>query len=208
MASAIGDVVRRRGYRAGEPQRRLPDLRRLDRGSGDVRPEKCAANARTYAADPRVVIEVGPYNSGCAQRQIPIAGAAPNGPLAMVSPTNTDPLLTRDVRPGERRAYTRIMAREDRSAAAMAEELKARGLRSVFVVDDGEYGLDPAGYFAVAAREAGLRVAGRASWTDRTTAADRPPRRAIGRRRRLRLRPARQRRRSDDPLAAPPTVRA
>ena len=127
MATAIGDVVRQRGYRAGDHSVGYRICDDSTEGAATFDAEKCAANARTYAADPRIVIEVGPYNSGCAQRQIPIAGAAPNGPLAMVSPTNTDPLLTRDVRPNERRAYTRLMAPEDRVAAAMAGELKARG---------------------------------------------------------------------------------
>jgi DNA-binding SARP family transcriptional activator len=171
MALAIGEVVKRSGYRAGRLRvgYRICDDSTEEAATFDAK--KCASNARAYAADRRVVVEVGPYNSGCAREQIPIASKAPNGPLAMISPTNTDPLLTRDVQPNARRAYARIIAREDRVAEAMAQELKARGARTVFVVDDGEYGLDPAGYFAVAARAAGLRVLGRASWTGRRTAA-------------------------------------
>ena len=115
-------------------------------------------------ATPRVVLEVGPYNSGCAQRQLAITVAAPGGPLAVISPTNTDPLLTRDVRPSTTRGYARIIARDDRQAAAIAAHLRKQGYRSVFVLDDGAFGLAPGSYFAAAARVQGLRITGRASW--------------------------------------------
>ena len=42
-----------------------------------------------------VIGVVGPYNSSCAVPEIPIANAAPGGPLAMISPTNSDVALTR-----------------------------------------------------------------------------------------------------------------
>lgn len=89
----------------------------------------------------------------------------------MLSPTNTDPSLTRDALPGGRGAYARLIAPDDRQGAAMAAELRRRGVRSVFVLDDGGPGLDPSGHFTVAARARGLRIAGRLSWTGRTRAA-------------------------------------
>ena len=46
---------------------------------------------------------IGPYNSGCAELQIPIVSRSAAGPLAMISPANTDVVLTRG--PHARRLY-------------------------------------------------------------------------------------------------------
>ena len=51
---------------------------------------KAGKNLDLYAADHRVIAEIGPYNSPCAKVQLPIAAKAPGGPLPVVSPTNTD----------------------------------------------------------------------------------------------------------------------
>jgi DNA-binding SARP family transcriptional activator len=165
MARAIEATVARRGGRAGRLRVGLTLCDDSTAARATFDPEKCAANARSYAADPRIVVEVGPYNSGCAERQIPIAASAPGGPLGMVSPTATDPLLTRTRRPG---AFTRVIATDADQAAVMAAELHRRGLRRVFVLDDADgtntYGLTVASYFAAAAARDGLKVVGRASW--------------------------------------------
>jgi DNA-binding SARP family transcriptional activator/ABC-type branched-subunit amino acid transport system substrate-binding protein len=165
MVSAMQQTLERQGYRAGSHRIGLLvcDDSTAERGTWDG--AKCRANARAYAANRRIVAEIGPYNSPCAQLQLPIAAAAPGGPLAMVSPTNTDPLLNR---PGTRApvgAYTRVVATDDRQAQMAARFLRDRGHRRVFVLDDGDqYSLNLASYFAAAARAAGLTVGGRASW--------------------------------------------
>lgn len=161
MAAAMLAVMDRRGYRAGRHRVSLLICDDSTSDTANYDPEKCAANARSYAADPRIVIEIGPYNSGCADRQIPIAATAPGGPLGMVSPTATDPLLTRGRQTG---AFTRVVATDADQAAVMAAELRRRGERRVFVVDDGAYGQAVGSYFAAAAVRAGLRIVGRASW--------------------------------------------
>ena len=56
---------------------------------GDLGRREVRGQRPRLRRDPDVVIEVGPYNSGCARRQIPIAATAPRGPLAMLSATNT-----------------------------------------------------------------------------------------------------------------------
>lgn len=171
MARAIGYVVRHHGHRAGRTRIGYRVCDDSTAQSSTFDPGKCAANAHAYAADRRVVVEVGPYNSPCAAQQLPIAAQAPGGPLAMVSPTNTAASLTRDVRAGDRRAYARVIGRDDRQGAVMAGELRRRGVRTVYVADDAAggptYGLELAGYFAAAARSAGLRVVGRGSWAGR-----------------------------------------
>jgi ABC-type branched-subunit amino acid transport system substrate-binding protein len=164
MVAATRSELRRRHYRAGRHSvgLRVCDDSTTQRGSFDA--EKCRANVRAYVADRRIVAELGPYNSPCAAQQLPIAVAARGGPLPMISPTNTDPLLTRERPHG---AYVRIIATDDRQAQAAARFLRAKGHRRAFVLDDGDgYGLSGGGYFAAAARSAGLRVLGRATWGD------------------------------------------
>ena len=168
MLSAMQQTLESHAYRAGSRRVGLLvcDDSTVQRGTWDG--AKCRANARAYAADRRIVAEIGPYNSGCTQEQLPIAAAAPGGPLAVVSPTNTDPLLNR---PGSGQpvgAYARVVATDDRQAQMAARFLRDRGHRRVFVLDDGDqYTLNAASYFAEAARAAGLTVAGRATWHGR-----------------------------------------
>jgi len=165
MISAIERAMARHGYRAGTQRVGLLvcDDSTAERGTFD--PAKCHANARAYAADRRVVAEIGPYNSPCGYQQLPIAAAAPGGPLAVVSPTNTDPLLNRPGAGQAAGAYARVVAADDRQAQMAARFLRGRGHRAVFVLDDGDrYSLNAAGYFAAAARATRLAVRGRATW--------------------------------------------
>src|SRR5439155_13836796 len=95
MVDAVRLVLKRHGYRAG-PHRvvfRSCDDTTLATGSYDA--AVCAANARAYAADPSIVGVVGPWNSLCAVAEVPVLNRAPGGPLAVVSPINTYPGLTR-----------------------------------------------------------------------------------------------------------------
>ena len=169
MISAVERTLASHGYRAGTHRVGLLvcDDSTAERGTFDA--AKCRANARAYAADRRVVAEIGPYNSPCAFQQLPIAAAAPGGPLAVVSPTNTDPLLTRPgTGPAAGAAYARVVAADDRQAQMAARFLHEHGHRTVFVLDDGDlYSLNAASYFAVAARRSGLAVLGRATWRGR-----------------------------------------
>jgi ABC-type branched-subunit amino acid transport system substrate-binding protein len=65
-----------------------------------------------------------------------------------------------------RRAFARVVAADDVQAQAGARALARAGDRRVFVLEDGGgYGGDAAGFFAVAAREAGLRIVGRGRFT-------------------------------------------
>jgi DNA-binding SARP family transcriptional activator/streptogramin lyase len=58
-------------------------------------PDRCASNMRAYVRDRSVLGVIGPFNSFCASAQIAIANRAPGGPLAMISPSNTQTGLTR-----------------------------------------------------------------------------------------------------------------
>ncbi len=168
MARAIASVVRTHAHRAGGLRvgYRICDDSTAQAASFDR--DRCIANARAYADDPRVVIEVGPYQSGCAVWQLRVARGAGRSAVPMVSPTNTAPDLTSNIRPAARAPYARVIARDDLQARAMVSELRSRSQTSVFVLDDAAgattYGFELASHFAQAARTGGLRVAGRASW--------------------------------------------
>ena len=83
---------------------------------------------------------IGPYYSSCAAVQIPILSRRAAGPLAMVSPTNTDPGLTlntpySDHDPGALypdgvRNYVRVVPPENAMGAAAATLREADGSRA------------------------------------------------------------------------------
>ena len=169
MSEAIAYVLRQRGFRAGRFSVGYQACDDSTAQTGSFDPEKCAANAKLYAASPAVIGEVGPYNSGCAVVQIPIANRAPGGGLAMISPTNSDVGLTRaspitpegllDVLyPSGRRNYVRIYPGEDVQAAAAAVHARELGAKRVAVISDGGYGRPWAFNFSRAARRLGVTV--------------------------------------------------
>jgi branched-chain amino acid transport system substrate-binding protein len=137
----------------------------------------CAANTRSFAADPRVIGMIGPFNSGCAKVEIPIANRAS---LPMISPSNTWPGLTKagpSTSRGEPgiyyptgvRTYFRVSPSESDEAASDAIFAKQLGAKRVFVLyqgSPGDYGTDIAGYFKRAALRLGLSVAGFAPWVE------------------------------------------
>ena len=136
--------------------------------------EKCAANAKRYAATASVIAVIGPYNSGCAAAEIPIANRAKPGPLPIISPTNSYVGLTRKgpgVLPGDPerfyptgvRNFARVYPPDDMQGAADAVLAKRLGVRHPYVYlddpNDGYSGtLAPA--FATAAKRLGLDVIG------------------------------------------------
>ena len=86
---------------------------------------------------------IGPFNSPCAQIEIPILNRAPGGPLAMISPSNTHAGLTRlgaparglrgepDVYyPTGERNYVRLPALDNMHGAAHAMLAQQLGLRA------------------------------------------------------------------------------
>lgn len=82
---------------------------------------------------------IGPYNSGCAELQIPIVSRTAAGPLAMVSPANTDSGLTRGPRalplhPDGVRSYARVVTHNESQAAAAAHLARRSGARRAAVV--------------------------------------------------------------------------
>jgi branched-chain amino acid transport system substrate-binding protein len=132
---------------------------------------KCATNARLYAGNKSVIGVVGTFNSGCAKIIVPIINRA--GPLAMVSPANTNVGLTKKWDPGEpqkyyptgKRNYARVVATDDVQGPADALFMKSLGVKKVYVLNDKQtYGFGVATTYQKAAKKIGLQVVGFKGW--------------------------------------------
>ena len=172
MSEAIAHVLRQRGFRAGRLRIGYQSCDDSTAQAGNFDDVKCAANAKLYAETAAVIGEIGPFNSGCAFGQIPIANRAG---LAMISPTNSEVGLTHptplapeghldELYPTGERNYVRVSPRDDAQAAAAALFLRDAGARRVAVVSDGGFGEVVAVPFSRTARTLGLDVAVSKRW--------------------------------------------
>jgi branched-chain amino acid transport system substrate-binding protein len=126
---------------------------------------KCATNARSYATNRSVIGVVGTFNSGCAKIEVPILNRAHPGPMAMVSPANTNPGLTKHWDPGEPqkyyptgvRNYARVVATDDFQGPADAMWSKSLGYKKVYVLNDKQT-------YKNAAKKLGIQVVGFKGW--------------------------------------------
>jgi branched-chain amino acid transport system substrate-binding protein len=147
--------------------------------AGEWTPELETRNANVAAADPDVMIYIGPYNSGAAKISMPILNKAtpegrpneqPSG-LLMISPANTSPGLTKPnpfdprepgvYRPTGKINYTRVVPTDDLQGPLGADWAKQMGMKRIFVLDDQEvYGQGIAQLFAQRCDDIGLEVVG------------------------------------------------
>jgi branched-chain amino acid transport system substrate-binding protein len=134
---------------------------------------KCATNARSYANNRSVIGVIGTFNSGCAKIEVPILNRAHPGPMAMVSPANTNPGLTKHWDPGEPqkyyptgvRNYARVVATDDFQGPADAMWSKSLGYKKVYVLNDKQtYGFGVATTYKNAAKKLGIQVVGFKGW--------------------------------------------
>ena len=97
---------------------------------------RCASNAKAFARNLKVVGVVGTWESFCADVQIPIANGAPQGPLAMLGPSNTADYLTLEdvMYPSGIRNYTRIVPPNRYQGSAQAGLAKALGAPNAFLL--------------------------------------------------------------------------
>ena len=127
----------------------------------------CRRNARDYVATEDVVGIIGPFHSGCALLQIPIVSRRAAGPLAMISPTNTQLLLTRTrqaaaLYPDGVRSYSRVITHDIAQGTAAAHVAERQGARRVAALHQDEPEPDYArglnAGFVASARSLGLDV--------------------------------------------------
>ena len=156
MVDAIRFVLQDNGFRAGEYVVGYQSCDDSTAQSGKYEDRKCAANANAYASAERLVAVIGPWNSGCAEVEIPILNRAPGGPLALISPSNTHPNLTRGGRlsmapqgskdepgvyyPTGTRNFVRLAARDDLQGVALAMRARRLGLKGVYLLYDPFFG--------------------------------------------------------------------
>jgi branched-chain amino acid transport system substrate-binding protein len=140
-------------------------LETLDDGNeaGQWQPELEASNAQKAANDKSAVAYIGPYNSGAAKVSIPILNRAG---LLQISPSATWPGLTKPgfaqgepgiFYPTGQRTFFRTTPTDDAQAPAAALWARSLGLKTYYVLDDGEaYGAGIANLFARYAQQIGL----------------------------------------------------
>lgn len=139
--------------------------------TGGWDPAKCATNAHLYANNKTVIGVLGTFNSGCAKIIVPILDRA--GPMAMVSPANTNPGITKKWDVGEPqkyyptgvRNYARVVATDDIQGPADALWSQSLGFKKVFVLNDKQtYGVGVAKAYKSAATKLGIKVTGYKGW--------------------------------------------
>jgi len=141
-------------------------------------PQKGAQNVQQMLSDPKTVAMIGPFNSNVAQAEIPIANG---GPLAMMSPSNTNECLTQTfpycspqpaaLRPSGKNNYFRIAAPDTVQGPAMADYIiKTLKLTKVAVFSDNEtFGKGVANNFAARLQATGGTVTNRSDFDWKTT---------------------------------------
>jgi branched-chain amino acid transport system substrate-binding protein len=170
MTKAIAYVFNAAGWKAGNYTIAYQSCDDSTAQAGKWDSGTCQSNANNYASDSSVVAEIGTFNSGCAEIEIPIDNQAANGPLAMVSPANTYVGLThagpgtaagepQKYYPTGTRNYARVVAADDFQGAADATLAKQLGIKKLFVLNDAEaYGQGVATNMSNAAKKLGIKI--------------------------------------------------
>jgi branched-chain amino acid transport system substrate-binding protein len=137
----------------------------------------CRRNALAESAAPPLVGVLGPFNSGCAQIEIPIDERGATGPLPLVSSTTTYVGLTHrgvGTSPGEPgryypngvRNFFRVVAADDVQGAADADAAKRLGVRKLYLLEDGSsYASGLTAAVSRRAKALGIGLAGSATWS-------------------------------------------
>ena len=149
----------------------LDDGIAANNGSWDAAKE--AENATGVVNDPDAVVYIATYNSGAAAVSIPILNQAQPGPMAMISPSNTYPGLTKEAPgveedeperyyPTGKRNYMRVVPADDlQGPAAAAWAVESDGLGNAYVLHDNQlYGRGVALAFRDTFEQLGGTVAG------------------------------------------------
>lgn len=151
--------------------------------SGAHDPATGAQNVTALIGDALVAGITGPFNSGVAQAEMPIAN---NAPIAMISPSNTNQCLTQTgadigctgannlvptLRPTGKVTYFRIATTDDHQGPANADYLyNTQHYKKAYVVDDTEvYGKGIANTFSGEWTKLGGTLLGRDSEPGTTT---------------------------------------
>jgi branched-chain amino acid transport system substrate-binding protein len=169
MSQAVELMLREHQFKAGRYNVALQSCDDSTQQSGNWDVLRCVSNAKELAANRHVLGVIGPFNSGCAQAEIPIANRAS---LPLVAPTTSMSSLTRAPPPGSPpignlyptgvRTFARVFPATNAEAAAVALLAKQLGARRIYVLRGGNepYVEDIAPWFLEIAHEVGLTVSG------------------------------------------------
>jgi len=178
MSNAIRFVLAEHRFRAGRYSvgYQLCDDSSAQTGSWTT--AKCSATAKAIAAEPNVLGVIGPFNSGCAQVELPILARARSGPVAELSPSATYVGLTHHGpgteanEPGLYRSngapiFLRDVAADDAQGDANAILARRLGVQRLFLLPDGSaYGRGLAAAALAGAWRLGIAVVGTDNWTN------------------------------------------
>jgi branched-chain amino acid transport system substrate-binding protein len=184
MADAIEFTLKQRDWKVGDLNVGYQSCDDSTAQAGAWDSAKCSSNARAYAQNESVIGVIGTFNSGCAKLVIPVLNRAPDGPLAMVSPSNTNPGLT-EAGPGAdpgapeiyyptgTRNYARVVWNDQHQGAANALFTKELGLKNVFILNDKQtYGLGIANLYRQYLQKLNIQTAGFQAWDENASAYD------------------------------------
>jgi branched-chain amino acid transport system substrate-binding protein len=119
-----------------------------------AKPDVGVANAKNLITDGEILAVIGHLNSGVA---IPSSEIYRDAKLAMVSPANTNPIITERGYP----TMSRVCGRDDVQGVVGAEHAKSLKVKSVFIVHDKTtYGQAVAEFFRDHAKKLGIEVTG------------------------------------------------
>jgi branched-chain amino acid transport system substrate-binding protein len=171
MVNGIRLALDEVGYKVGDFTIRYEDMDDATAAAGQATDDQEQANALEAANDPAVMVYIGPYNSGVAQRSMQILNEAG---MLMISPANTAVGLTKPglgeqgepekYRPTGKINYFRVVPADDLQGTCGAEWAHEMGIKKVYVLDDKQfYGKGLANIFEKRARALGIQVLGRDS---------------------------------------------
>jgi branched-chain amino acid transport system substrate-binding protein len=138
-----------------------------DAVNGVHNPSQGAKNVQAFASDPSVIGIIGPFNSNVAKAEIPLSNSLG---IALISPANTNPDLTRGPLALELRTanpnqitYFRVCTTDDIQGPAGADYAsQVMHLKRVYMLDDNEtYGRGVADHWAARFQDNGGTVLAR-----------------------------------------------
>lgn len=144
MVDGIRYTLEQRGFEAGAFSVGYQSCDNATAQAGGLDFFRCAANAKAYTRNLRVVGVFGSFQSPCSYAQIPITNEAEGGSLAMLSPSNTLDELTSDdaLYPTGTRSFFRLAAPNRLEGTAQMELATQLGHDRVYFLTSewDEYG--------------------------------------------------------------------
>ena len=164
----IALILENQGGKAGDYNITLKQYDNSTAAKGAWDDAACAKNAQDHVAALDEIAVVGTHNSGCSKIIIPVLNQDPNGPMLMVSGSNTNPGLTKTWDPGEpdkfyptgKRNYARVIVSDDLQGTAGMQYAAAKlGVKKCAVLDDkSTYSQGVAKAVVAAAPAAGIEI--------------------------------------------------